>query len=223
MKERELEELFRDAADTAPPSTFDVHDIERGARRVTARRRMAAAGGSLVAAGVLVAGVGAGTGAFTSDVNTQAGPSRPAAGPEAPRGGDYSGPKVLTLPGGGQSGCGQPDPELASALNARLPAVSESSTPMPATDCPSGARSASFQLRGEDAAGRVTVILSPAGSVEAGKAAPGTSRLPGGTVQAVSKADSGRVVIVRSKPSPGSPAPYGDELAGIANSLADRF
>lgn len=226
MKERELEELFRDAADTAPPATFDEQDVVRGSRRVTARRRMAAAGGSLVAAGVLAVGVGAGTGMWTSDVSTQAGPPQqqqrePAQ--QAPRGGDRSGPTVLSLPGSGGSGCGTPDPELASALNRQLPSVSRTSTPVSATDCPRDSRSASFQLNQGESAGKVTAIVSPVASVAPELLDPGTSRRPDGTIEVTSRTDSGRVLILRSKPAADSSAPYAGRLSGIADTLANRF
>lgn len=226
MKERELEELFRDAADTAPPATFDEQDIARGSRRVTARRRMAVAGGSLVAAGVLAVGVGAGTGMWTSEVDQRAGPpqqQRDANQQQNPRGGGGAdGPTVLTLPGAG-GGCGKPDPELASALNRQLPSVSPTTTPISATSCPNGSRTAAFHVRQEGTSGKVSAIVSPIGSVNPELREPGTSRRPDGTLQVTTRTDSGRVLIVRSKPGPGSAPPQEGGLTEIADTVAARF
>ncbi|MBA8827663.1 hypothetical protein FHX42_005068 [Saccharopolyspora lacisalsi] len=218
MKERELEELFRDAARTAPPAAFDAADIAARSRRVTARRRMAATGGSLVAAAVLAVGIGAGTGMLPSE--PQAGPSpRTTAQQPMPRtGGTDSGPSVLGLPGGG---CG-PDERLAKALATRLPHTS-GNMPLAARECPTASRAASFRLVEGESKGRVTAIVSPVATVPPERREPGTSRMPDGTKLAVERANSGRVVMVRSDPDPGAQAPYGDRLSAIAGDLAKRF
>lgn len=57
MDERQLAELFRDAADGGPPAGFGHADVVAASRRATARRRNAIAGGSVVAVAVLVGGI----------------------------------------------------------------------------------------------------------------------------------------------------------------------
>ncbi|MBQ6643447.1 MAG: hypothetical protein IJH84_20755, partial [Saccharopolyspora sp.] len=64
MDEAELSEVFRQAAHGGPAASFDAQDVRRGSRRVTARRRTARAGGTLVSAALLAGGVGFGTGAL---------------------------------------------------------------------------------------------------------------------------------------------------------------
>lgn len=235
MKERELEELFRDAARAAPPASFDEQDVVRGSRRVTARRRMAAAGGSLAAVAVLAGGIGTGAGLFTPEVSTQAGPTQervetgqgqppPAGRDQSPRAGEYnSGPSVLGVPKAAKSGCGPADQELAAALARQLPEVTPARTAMPANDCPPGSRTASFQLSRDTAAGTVTVILSSPGAVPSEQRRPGEQQRPDGTRQVTAKADSGRILMVRSNPDDGSPPPYGGRLSEIADGLAGRF
>ncbi|MDR7302152.1 hypothetical protein [Haloactinomyces albus] len=239
MNERKLEELFRDAAHAAPPASFDEQDIAKGARRVTARRRMVAAGGSLAVVAVLAGGLGAGTGVFTSEVNPQAGPAQggpPQGGTEqsptnrAPRTSDpHSGPTVLGVPraGQGQSGqdhCGPPDRDLAAALAQQLPEATQATTPVAADSCPRGSRTASFQVRQGAAAGNVTVVLSPAGSVPSEQRGPGEQQQPDGTRQVTERADSGHILMVRSNPDSGSPAaPYAERLPAIADRLTGRF
>lgn len=62
MDERQLTELFRDAADDGPSATFGHADVVAASRRVTARRRMALAGGSTLGIAVLVGGIVVGGG-----------------------------------------------------------------------------------------------------------------------------------------------------------------
>lgn len=224
MKERDLEEFFREAADNAPPATFDQQDIARGARRVTARRRMAAVGGSLVAAGLLVGGVGLGSGWFGSDAGTQAEPSisRPAVpggGEPNPRAGGENGPSVLSGPGAGAGGgCGPPDQQLAERLAGQLPSLSEVSMPVAAKKCPPGADTASYRLTQGETKGNVTAILAPV------SASPNPSgeikRGPNGSAEVTVRAAGGKVLIVRSTPAQGSAAPYEQQLPSIAERLA---
>ncbi|RCW47099.1 hypothetical protein DFQ14_101443 [Halopolyspora algeriensis] len=229
MNERELEELFRDAARAAPPASFDEQDISRGARRVTARRRMATAGSSLAVAAVLVGGLGAGTGMFTPDESTQAGPTpggvRQPSQEQPPRTGpNGTGPTVLGGPLTGQGSCGPPDRELADALAQQLPEATRATTPVAATSCPTGSRTASFQVRQGATAGNVTVLLAPAESVPPEQRRSGEHRRPDGTRQVTDEVDGGHILMVRSSPDSGSSAaPYADRLPAIADHLADRF
>ncbi|HEY0636385.1 MAG TPA: hypothetical protein VGD67_01950 [Pseudonocardiaceae bacterium] len=57
MDERQLAELFRDAADGGPTAGFGHSDVIAASRRATARRRMAMAGGSALGIMVLVGGI----------------------------------------------------------------------------------------------------------------------------------------------------------------------
>jgi hypothetical protein len=60
VDERQLSELFRDAAEGGPPASFGHAEVVARSRRITARRRMAVAGSALglvlVAGGVAVGG-----------------------------------------------------------------------------------------------------------------------------------------------------------------------
>lgn len=222
MDERKLEELFRDAASAVPPASFDEQDVIQGARRVTARRRMTVAGGSLAAAAVLV-GVGVGSGVFDSSGGdpVAAPPTRTTAqneprGQEPPR--DRGQPSVLSLPGTGES-CGAPDEALGEALSEQLPEVGATS-PVPARgDCVPDARSASFVVRQGNDSGRITVFLGPASS----PAKQGPSQRPDGTQQYTEKARSGHVLTVLSDPDDGSQPLYADRLNAVADGLAGRF
>lgn len=53
MDERQLAELFRDAADSAPPASFGHADVLAASYRATARRRMAMAGSAVAIAGLV--------------------------------------------------------------------------------------------------------------------------------------------------------------------------
>lgn len=227
MDERKLEALFQETVQAAPPASFDEKDVIRGARRVTARRRMAAAGGSLVAATVLAGGISVGTGLVGSDdgqvlsapppAQTQQGPQIQA-DPPSPRTG---GPAVLSERGG-SGDCGPPDAKLAEALAGTLP---EAGGPIAAVgECPSGARSAGFVLRDGQSAGSVSVILSPAGTPPPEQARPESSWRPDGASQVTSKARSGKTLVVVSDPDAGSPrAPYDGRLPALARDLAGKF
>lgn len=214
MDDRQLQELFQNAASAPPPATFDEHDISQGARRVTARRRMTLAGGSVAAAAVLVAGIGIGTSTVTTGgTHTQAAP--PSA--SKPRTGETKTPSVMSLPDTG-AGCGTPDPALASALATQLPEVGPTA-PMAADSCPPGSNTASYVLPG----GRLTAIVSPAGSVPPDLMRPGESQRPDGTKEFMTSARSGKVLKVSSHPNGAAPAPHGDQLRTIAETLASRF
>jgi hypothetical protein len=217
LDERELAELFRDAAQTIPPASFDVHDVQRAARRATARRRIAVAGTTLVAAALLAGGIGVGLGRFGGTPVPQAAvPNSPLTRAPSPSIHDqHSGPILLT-PGP----CGPPDPALASALAEQLPAAAGMPPVSARSGCPDGARNAAFQLRDGASAGEVIVVLVPAD-----RAAPaGESRGADGARQVTSRTRSGQVLMVLSDPEAGSPdAPYASRLAAIAGELAPRF
>ncbi|MGP4016778.1 hypothetical protein [Saccharopolyspora sp. 5N708] len=216
MDERKLEELFRDSVRSVPPASFDEQDVARASRRITARRRVAAVGGTVVAAAVLVGGIGVGTGLFTPSSSTVASHSGQETAPITPR---TDGPGVLENRGGS---CG-PDAQLAAAVTRQLPEAA-GTAPVAASPCPSGAKSASFQLRDGSSVGSVTVIVSPVGAVAPDQAKPGDLRRPDGTEQSVRQARSGKLIVVLSDPEAGSPAaPFGARLASIAGGLAAQF
>jgi hypothetical protein len=215
LDDRELAELFREAARTIPPASFDVHDVERAARRVTARRRIAVAGTTLAAAVMLVGGIGVGIWRFGGTPPPQA--SAPSVLAPPPRINEqHGGPTMLLTPGE----CGPPDPMLASALAEQLPAAAGMPPVSARRGCPPGARNAAFVLRDGASVGEVVVVLVPPDKV----APTGEVRPADGTQQVTSRARSGQVLTVLSNPDVGSPgAPYASQLASIAGGLAPRF
>lgn len=87
MDERQLAELFHEAAGDAPNATFDHADVVAASRRVTARRRMAVAGGSAIGIAVLVGGIVIGSGFFSpsgSQIGSATGGSGEAQSRQAP-------------------------------------------------------------------------------------------------------------------------------------------
>ncbi|WP_438388748.1 hypothetical protein [Actinopolyspora saharensis] len=226
MQERDLTELFREAAEVAPEATFDENDVARASRRVTARRRIGAVGGSTAVLAVLVTGVGFGAGWFEPEVSTRADPPPSASAPEGPEprsGGADEAPTMLSVPGGGTSSeCGPPDQRLAGELSEELPEVSEASAPVAAADCPPEAKTASFQLSRGQASGNVAVVLSPAAAAPDGGDAE-LERKDDGGVEVTVRASSGRELTLRSSPDSGGPAPYAGQLRDIAERLAGEL
>ncbi|WP_460958570.1 hypothetical protein [Parasphingorhabdus pacifica] len=221
MDDGKLERLFQDAADSAPPAGFDAADVARSSRRVTARRRVAWAGGSLVAAAVLAGGVSLGIGAFDSSANNVASPPPTSeserAGSEAVPKSD--GPGVLSEPG--KRSCPPPDAELADALAGQL-RVGDGDRAT-AAECAAEVRSASFVVRDAGESGEVAVLLHPADSGAQDSIEPGEVRNPDGTEEVTRQADSGRMLTVRSDPDAGSAPPLGPRLPSIADALAGEF
>ncbi|WP_243790372.1 hypothetical protein [Saccharopolyspora gloriosae] len=227
MNETELEQLFQKAARDAPEASFDEQDVLRGSRRVTARRRTAFAGGSLVAAAVLVGGVGVGTGMFGGSgapvAQAPATPTQSPMGlPQAPADPNSgttprSGPLVLNEPAT-SGGCGSPDESLAKALSERLPEAGATQPTGADGSCPAGAKSAALTIREGPASGKVAVLLSPAGA----QPSAATGRAPNTAVIEI-PAKSGRTLTVLSEPKGTEHAPYADRLQNIADTLAPRF
>lgn len=226
MDEAELSEVFRQAAHGGPAASFDEQDVRRGSRRVTARRRTALAGGTLVSAAVLAGGVGFGTGAFGPS-GTVAQPPRqeqsapmdqsPMAlpdpqSPATPR----SGPIVLGDPGGGAE-CGPPDQAVASALRSEFPEAAGTQPIGAKPPCPDGARTAAVTVRQGPANGKVAVLVTPPGSANAAE------DRPKGTAITQLPTRSGGTVTVLSEPVGASQAPYADRISAIAEGLAPRF
>ncbi|MDI2032359.1 hypothetical protein QFW96_27315 [Saccharopolyspora sp. TS4A08] len=203
---------------TVPPASFDEGDVATASRRITARRRVTATvGGTAVAAAVLVGGIGVGSGWFTSSTDTAASPPTAAPLTAAP------GPQIESTGITPRSGGCKPDPGLVEAVEVTLPEAG-GTTPTSVLSCPTGAKAAAFALRDGSAAGRVTVLVSPAGTAQAGQSAPGDVQRSDGAQQSVRKARSGKLVVVVSEPEAGSPAaPFGTRLAHVAGDLAARF
>ncbi|WP_246110377.1 hypothetical protein [Saccharopolyspora dendranthemae] len=201
-----------------PPASFDEGDVSTASRRITARRRMTAtAGGTVVAAAVLVGGIGVGAGWFSPSSDTVASPPPAVPLTAAP------GPRIESTGGTPRStGC-QPDAAVVAAVASALPEAG-SSTPTSVRSCPTGAKAAAFSLRDGATAGRVTVVISPAGAAQAGQSTPGDVQRPDGAQQSVRKARSGKLVVVLSEPESGSPgAPFVSRVANVAGDLATRF
>lgn len=212
VDERKLEELFRSAVQSAPPASFDEQDVRRASRRITVRRRVAAVGGALVAAGLLV-GLGTGTGLFAPREDSQVASPPPTQAPPTSQA-----PGVLSEP---RAGCGAPDRELVTELTGALPEAA-SGTPVAAGECPTGARAAAVVLQDGAASGKLTVLVGPADQLPAGLATDATR--PDGTRQVARPTGSGQLVVVLSEPDADSPtAPHEARLAGVAEQLADRF
>ncbi|MEB3370150.1 hypothetical protein [Saccharopolyspora mangrovi] len=203
-----------------PPASFDEADVATASRRITARRRVTATvGGTAVAAAVLVGGIGAGSGWFSSSTGTVASPPPAVPLTAAPGPGPQLESSGITPR---SAGC-QPDPKLVEAVAATLPEAG-SAAPTPVRSCPTGAKAAAFALRDGAAAGRVTVVVSPAGVAQADQSTPGDVQRPDGAQQSVRKARSGKLVVVLSEPEAGSPAaPFGTRVANLAGDLATRF
>lgn len=72
MDERQLAELFREAAADAPPAGFGHAEVVAASHRATARRRMAMAGGSALGIMVLVGSIVIGSG-YLRDTGSEAG------------------------------------------------------------------------------------------------------------------------------------------------------
>ncbi len=227
MDEAELSEVFRQAAHGGPTASFDEQDVRRGSRRVTARRRTALAGGTLVSAAVLAGGGSFGTGVFGPSGTVAQEPSAPEAqspmdqspmalpdpqSPVTPR----SGPIVLGDPGGGAE-CGPPDPAVASALRSEFPEASGTQPIGAKPPCPDGARTAAVTVRQGPANGKVAVLVTPPGSPSAAE------DRPKGTAIAQLPTRSGGTVTVLSEPVGASQAPYAGRISEIAENLAPRF
>lgn len=226
MDERRLAELFREAADDAPPSSFGADDVAAAARRATARRRARVAGGSLLGVGVLLSGLTVGGVLAGSPEHAPARqpvePPAPApslqaapraAGPGGPAGG-------VAEPGAGStaSGCGHAAPEVAAALVAELPpAAGRPPFPVP-EQCPPGARGAAVGVADGPVTGSIFVLVGPARALSRdGERADGAR-----VARAV--ADDGTAVLVISVPTASAEAaPFSAELPDLARRLADRL
>ncbi|WP_433266437.1 hypothetical protein ACQPZF_40845 [Actinosynnema sp. CS-041913] len=107
MDERRIAELFRDAANDAPPASFDVGDVRSGSARATARRRAQVALGSTLAVVLAFGGVLVSTNLLTqqnSGVATSAGSAEDSLSPNLTQS-----PFAASEPGGEHEKRAEPD------------------------------------------------------------------------------------------------------------------
>ena len=229
MDEQELRSLFSAAPGDAPASTFSQDDVVRESRRQTVRLRNRITAG-VSAAALVVVGFGAygvlsgGTpesltsadnGAMSSQSGPGSGqpglsPARPEVGGESPnfpaqppqQGGDGDG-KTGHL-AEGASGCEQVDGELAIALAGELSVAPDQASPA-GLACPSGSRSASFDVEG----GRVFAVVVP------GRQALGTP--PDAAKTSEITDDDATLYVVSESPA------FAGKVDGIAANLRGRF
>ena len=223
MDERRLAELFREAADDAPPSSFGAEDAAEASRRATARRRAQVAGGSLLGVGVLLAGLT--VGGVLAGSPEQPPARQPIEPPSplqvAPREAVPRGPADgVAEPGAGStaSGCGLAAPEVAAALAAELP-LAAGRPPFPVPEqCPPGARGAGIGVADGHVTGSIFVLVGPAGAL------PRDGERADGARVARAVDDDGTAVLVISVPNASAEvAPFSGELADLARRLADRL
>ncbi|KOV75521.1 hypothetical protein [Nocardia sp. NRRL S-836] len=190
MDENKLADLFRDAANDAPPAAFDVADVRTASRRATQRRRNAIAGGTALVVVLGFGGVVAGTNWVNQDKGTEsvAGAGQPEDNSaQSPLSAPVDPPNVQTknFPGdlstqgdtsppgsadpsvGGRAvqGCAVVDRELAVALAGEL-SVPPDLAAAPAVSCSPPSRSAAFKIDGLTITAVVTAdeFLPPGGA-----------------------------------------------------------
>ena len=226
MDERRLAELFREAADDAPPPSFGADDVAAASRLATARRRARVAGGSLLGVGVLLGGLT--VGGVLAGSPEQA-PVRQPAEPPSPAPSLQSGPRAagpggladgVAEPGAGSSasGCGLAAPEVASALVAELP-LAAGRPPFPVPEqCPPGARGAGIGVADGPVTGSIFVLVGPAGTL------PRDGERADGARVARALDDDGTAVVVISVPNASADAaPFSAQLPDLARRLANRL
>ncbi|PXY34573.1 hypothetical protein BAY59_03365 [Prauserella coralliicola] len=225
MDERELKELFRQAAGEAPPPTFSASDVAAESRRVTRRRRNTIAG---VACAVVLLGGGAGAVGVLlgngSESNTTAASAPGQEGADEQPGASSGRPPQAqvfpnTVPkqGGaveGEStlGCDTVDRELATALAGELPAGADAVAG--GGDCPDGPHSATYSVEG----GTITAVFAPRGLA---------FQLPeqpeGAEFEQRPTASGGTVYVLATPDSASRTPPLSTELGRIADALARHF
>ncbi|MCS7480863.1 hypothetical protein ACFFQW_28215 [Umezawaea endophytica] len=234
MDENKLAELFKDAVRDAPPPSFDAGDVRAASHRATVRQRSAVALGSTLAAVLVFGGVALGAGLFVNEANTTSSVASDLGGkaadqPAAPYGlgsaqasAERDGPRAQNVPesssmqgvepsgnvsppaDGTPTGCGTVDRELANALAGELSVAPDQARPADIA-CPSGSRSASFEVDG----GRVFAVVVP------GREALGT---PLGAAKSSETTDrDGTLYVVSESPK------FADKVGGIAANLRGRF
>jgi hypothetical protein len=135
VDERQLAELFRDAADGGPAAGFGHADVVAASHRATARRRMATAGGSALGIIVLVGGIVLGSGYFRgteggSDNATSGGSAQEAAQPPSVLG-DQRERSSQAAPGGLSAPSASADTDVPDGTGEQGPASSGKVVPWP--------------------------------------------------------------------------------------------
>ncbi|MFN2496612.1 MAG: hypothetical protein ABR608_12005 [Pseudonocardiaceae bacterium] len=226
MDEQRLGELFRAAVGEPPPPSFGRAEVVAASRRVTARRRGAVAGSTLLGVtmltvGLLTSGVLGGGHAQTPIAGQSFPPSDVAAAPELPHTLGTAPSSGTPTPRGGSSraGCASRDDALASEMTAVLAerggAVTGPAAEVPGP-CPAGSRAAAVPVPG----GTLYVLVVPQADP------PEQSDLvqSDGRREHALMLDRGRGLVVISMPAvPGQPAPLGEEVPALAQELAKRL
>ncbi|AOS65992.1 hypothetical protein [Actinoalloteichus hymeniacidonis] len=231
MDEKKLSGLFHDAVGDTPPASFDEGDVVRTSRRVTARRRMTAAGGSAFGVAVLVGGLM--WGGLLPDL-----PGGPGTGEEMAQNGQEQ--QTHTVMGGnpleessadprssslldGQHGfqpeCGQVDPALVDLLAEELPPTADEQARPVGLDCLPDSRGVSIPVRDDAGSGLLSVVVAPESADS-----PTAARLPDDAVNAsISTADGELLTVVIESADGSTEVPHADELHELLGRLADRL
>lgn len=242
MDERELETLFREAPGEAPPATFDAADVAAASRRATARHRMRVATAASFAAVVLAGGAlfatigplsdGDERAAVSAQMDEGAAKAQPNSADARQESGGLGLSREPTPKQGGEdssldaadpeaaertSGCESVDRKLADALAGELPVgPSRAPDPVPGIGpCVDGGSNAAYEVVDGEASGLISVAIIPASDEPVASTAEGSR-----TRLAKTRTGSGDIVVVSSKPAPGSPAPLAGELQRIADAIA---
>jgi hypothetical protein len=179
MDEQKLADLFRDAAQDAPPASFDAGDVRTASRRATLRRRTSIAAGTTLVVVLGLGGVVASNGWIGTEKttsNTAGSGQQQDNGAQSPMtpleaqpqknfpSDDMSTQGDVTPPGSTGSsasaravqGCAGVDRELADALAGELSVSPEAAEP-PTVTCSPDSRSAAFRIDGLT----ITAIVTP--------------------------------------------------------------
>jgi hypothetical protein len=179
MDEKKLADLFRDAAQDAPPASFDAGDVRTASRRATLRRRNSIAAGTTLVVVLGFGGVFAANNWVSQDSNSLSSASsgqnrdNAAESPMSPF--EVAPPTVFsgeskstqgdaqtpgsTGPSASESavqGCAGVDRELADALADELSVSPDFAVP-PTQTCSPDSRSAAFKIDGLT----ITAIVTP--------------------------------------------------------------
>lgn len=221
IDDERLAALFREAADpaSAPPPSFDYHDVVAASRRITARRRAALASGAFVLlAGTAVVGV---VGVNPVSHEPAGGSAVSAAEPfSAPEDASEAGPSherdavaLRDVPGGG---CiDQLEPTLTAAVQRALTEIAGATAPAVQAGCgPGGAHQVTLHVNDAGRSGLLIVSHLPPGGALQPPAADSASAI------AIRATASGGTVRVHVRSSDGGPAPFADHVDAIAEALA---
>ncbi|GLW92310.1 hypothetical protein [Actinokineospora globicatena] len=252
MDERKISDVFNAAVGDVPPPSFEHGDVLAQSARLTRRRNSLVAGSALgfallvggVTTGVALwagpSGASDNNSAAQAPVSALEGNANPlpsevktdspriaGAGEDSPsstpkQGGSMTG-DVGTSADGTPGGCGAADRELAAALAGELPsAVSRGEVRGSPLSCPSGSRSAAFEVADGPRRGLVSIMLTPAGTGQMVQPPWGDRPSAAGSVVS---ANSGATIVLSIEGVTGSAAPpiTEDDLRVVAGKLAPRY